>query len=428
MEIEVTIPKLGLTMTEALLARWLVEDGQQVRKGQPIFEIETDKATFEAEAAADGILHISVEAGAVIPVMGRIGYISALDRKPAPSPHRLMASPAARRRARELEIDIEQVKGTGENGRITIADVERSAVTVANQGSNSGVEVRASPLAKRLAREAGIELATVQGSGTGGRITKQDVEKAILGRQPSGSVTTATPSPAGGLIPFNKVRAIIAERMLTSSRDTASVTITCTVDATELVSMRAQLNEELRDRLGFSISYNDILIMIVAKSLREFPYMNARQEKDALRLISEVHIGLAVDTKRGLLVVVVRDADTKSILEISQDAQDKAQRAIDGKVAPDELSGGTFTITNLGAFGVEAFTPIINPPEVGILGIGHIAQEPMAYRGEICLRHRMVLSLTFDHSLVDGAPAARFLKRVRDLIEKPYLLMVDGVS
>jgi pyruvate dehydrogenase E2 component (dihydrolipoamide acetyltransferase) len=428
MEIEVAIPKLGLTMTEALLVRWLVEDGQQVTKGQPIFEIETDKATFEAEAAADGILHISIEAGIVMPVMGRIGYIHALDREPAAGPQRLMASPAARRRARELEIDIEQVKGTGENGRITIADVERYAVAVTDKASNPSEERRASPLAKRIAREAGIELATVQGSGAGGRITKQDVESAILEKQPSAPVSTEIPSPPGGLIPFSNVRSIIAKRMLTSSQDTASVTITCTVDATELVSMRAQLNEGLSDKLGFSISYNDILIRIVAKSLREFPYMNAHREKDAIRLIPEVHIGLAVDTQRGLLVVVVREADRKSILEISRDAQDKVQRTIDGKTAPDELSGGTFTITNLGALGVEAFTPIINPPEVGILGIGQIAQEPMAYRGEICLRYRMVLSLTFDHSLVDGAPAARFLGRVKDLIEKPYLMMVDDVS
>lgn len=225
------------------------------------------------------------------------------------------------------------------------------------------------------------------------------------------------------MVPISGVRSLIAERMLASSQQTASVTITSEVDATELVNMRAQLNEGLSEQLGFRISYNPILVKIVARALREFPYMNARQEGDSICLLPEVHIGLAVDTERGLLVPVVREADRKSIPQIGRELRDKAQRAIDGKILPDEFSGGTFTITNLGAFGVDAFTPIINPPEMAILGIGRIEQAPMAYKGEMCLRHRLILSLTFDHRLVDGAPAARFLQRIRELIEKPYLLM-----
>ena len=449
MAVAVTIPKLGLTMTEATLIRWLVADGAEVKKGQPIFEIETDKVASEAEATENGVLRITAEAGAVLPVMGIIGYILAPGESmpgtsgPEPEPvelpseavepesteghsplievpaERSVASPAAKRRARELDVDINQVEGSDEGGRIALADVEAFAQARAKTTASHTIEVRASPLAKRMARETGIELATVQGTGAGGRITKEDVERVISERYPFTPSAAGTPLSEGDLIRIRGARAVVAERMLSSSQGTAPVTITSTVDATELVKVRTQLNEALSDELGSRISYNDILIQIVARALIEFPYMNARQEGGAVRLLSEVHIGLAVDTEWGLMVVVVRDADQKSISDIAREAHDKAQRATAGEISPDELTGGTFTITNLGALGVEAFTPIINPPEMAVLGVGQIKEEPAAYQGEICLRQRMVLSLTFDHRLVDGAPAARFLQRVRELIEGP---------
>lgn len=454
MAVEVTMPKLGLTMSDGLLVRWLVEDGRAVSQGQPLFEIETDKATVEAEAPAEGVLHIVVEAGSVVPVMGVVGHILAPGEalpRPAvlpnqrtvraqedrpqgtyaaawqPSSGRVLASPAARRRARELRVDINQVPGSGEGGRIVLADVEARASLAEEQApATAAQEVRASPLAKRMAREAGLDLVTIQGSGAGNRITKEDVERALSERHPVIPPSYAPESPQGEIIPLAGVRSVIAERMLTSVQQTASVTITSTVDATELVNVRDQLNEGLSQKLGFRIAYNDILIKIVARALKEFPYMNAHQEEGAMRLMSDVHIGLAIDTQRGLMVIVVPHANDKSIPDISREVQDKARRAIDGGILPDELSGSTFTLTNLGAFGVEAFTPIINPPEVAILGIGRIEQQPAAYKGEISLRQRMILSLTFDHRLIDGAPAARFLQRVRDLIEKPYLMLANG--
>lgn len=449
MATKVVMPKLGLTMTEGVLSRWLVADGAEVKKGQPIFEIETDKVVNEAQADADGILRIVAEASSTVPVMGLVGYIlepgeempaatpsssvaearapatSPTAERPAQSPQpsrRGLASPAAKRRARELKVDINQVQGSGQGGRITISDVEAFVEAQTKEIKPAASEVRASPLAKRMAREAGIDLAAVQGTGTGGRITKEDVEKALSQRCPPATEEVAL---EGESIPISGVRAIIAERMMVSSQGTAAVTITSSVDATELVNMRDQLNEGLADQLGFRIAYNDILIKVVARALKEFPYMNAHQEEGAIRRLTDVHIGLAVDTERGLMVVAVRDADQKSIPEISREARDKAERAVTGKILPDELTGSTFTITNLGGFGVEAFTPIINPPEVAILGVGRIEPAPMAYKGEISLRQRMVLSLTFDHRVVDGAPAARFLGRVRDLIERPYLMMVE---
>jgi pyruvate dehydrogenase E2 component (dihydrolipoamide acetyltransferase) len=481
MAVKVVMPKLGLTMTEGVLVRWLVQDGTGVKKGQPIFEVETDKVVNEAQADADGVLRIVVDAGATVPVMGLVGYILApgeempgadsdevlpvdeagepfgfaQDRrggrraeeqrsreedepKERTTSARPVASPAAKRRARELELDITQVAGTGEGGRITLADVEALAApaqSAVEEDRAPAKEVRASPLAKRVARQAGLDLAAVQGTGAGGRVTKEDVERALAQREqgvagaglpqrgPAGvSAPEAGTRPApteGELIPLSGVRAVISERMLASSQETAAVTITSSVDATELVNLRDRLNRELADELGFRFAYNDILIKALAVALREFPYMNAHREEGAVRLLPDVHIGLAVDTARGLLVVVVRDADQKSIPDISRETRDKAERAAAGTITPEELSGGTFTLTNLGAFGVEAFTPIINPPEVAVLGVGRSEPAPMAYHGQIALRQRMVLSLTFDHRLIDGAPAARFLARVRELVGRP---------
>ena len=468
MAVEVTMPKLGLTMSEGLLARWLVGDGEHVTKGQPIFEIETDKACVEAEAVADGVLWMAVEAGSVIPVMGLVGYIlapgekmpetglsasqgeltgaggaeKAGTRRVEGQPSRPLASPGARRRAQELEVDISQVTGAGEGGRVTLADVKAFAAVAqtavdasqGTQGQPAARELRASPLAKRMAREVGLDLAAVQGTGPGGRITRQDVELALAEPEQSGvdlvsvsgagiSPTSDEGPPEGDLVPLSGVRAVIAERMLASAQGTAAVTLTTTVDATDLVALRDRLNEGLGEEPSVRVSYNDILIKILAAALKEFPYMNAHQEEDGVRLLPYVHVGLAVDTERGLFVVVVRDADQKSIPDISHETNDKAQQAMAGTITPDELSGGTFTLTNLGAFGVEAFTPIINPPEVAVLGVGRIQPAPMVYQGGIALRQSMALSLTFDHRLIDGAPAARFLARVQELIEKPHMML-----
>jgi pyruvate dehydrogenase E2 component (dihydrolipoamide acetyltransferase) len=439
MAFEVTMPKLGLTMTEGVLTRWLVADGAEVKKGQPIFEIETDKVVNESPADADGILRVVAQAGSTVQVMGLVGYIlapgeempltiptqpdveKAASAPPArmadsgrPNAGRRLASPSAKRRAQELGVDISQVQGTGEGGRITAGDVE---VFAEAQG-----KAKASPLAKRMARQAGLDLVKVLGTGPGGRITKEDVERAIAQGESVGVVPAHTDASEGKSVPLSGVRAVIAERMLASSRSTAGVTLTSTVVATDLVAMRARLNQELGDQLGFRFAYNDVLIKVLATALKEFPYMNAHLEREAVRLLPYVHIGLAVDTERGLVVVVVRDADQKSIQEIARETRDKTEGAMTGSISPDDLSGGTFTLTNLGAFGIEAFTPIINPPEVAVLGVGRIEEVPVAYQGKVALRHRMSLSLTFDHRWVDGAPAARFLQRVGELIEKPQFL------
>jgi pyruvate dehydrogenase E2 component (dihydrolipoamide acetyltransferase) len=227
----------------------------------------------------------------------------------------------------------------------------------------------------------------------------------------------------GEVVPMAGVRAIIADRMGTSAHTTAAVTLQSMVDATEFVGLREQLKEALAKELGFNIGYNDLLALIVARCLVEFPYMNVRLAKEGIRHLPEVNVGLAVDSERGLLVPVIRGANKMGLKELAVKFRELVDRARQGKSLPDDLTGGTFTITNLGMFGVDMFTPIINLPECAILGVGRIRPEPAVVNGQVVVRQHMWLSMTFDHRLVDGAPAARFLQGIMRYVESPYLLL-----
>jgi pyruvate dehydrogenase E2 component (dihydrolipoamide acetyltransferase) len=224
-------------------------------------------------------------------------------------------------------------------------------------------------------------------------------------------------------LPLSGVRGIIAERMAASVHTTARVTLVMEVDASELVVMRQRIKERTEQEWGFAVGYNDLLAKIVASGLRRFPYMNARITPEAIEYLRPVNLGMAVDTERGLLVPVIRDADQKSLRQFGLEFRSLVERARNRKSLPDDLSGGTFTLTSLGAFGVDAFTPVINLPEAAILGVGRIAEKVVPRHGQAVIRSMLTLSLVFDHRLVDGAPAARFLSYVRDLIEEPYLLV-----
>ncbi|HOG47100.1 MAG TPA: dihydrolipoamide acetyltransferase family protein [Anaerolineae bacterium] len=442
---EVILPQLGETMNEGTIVRWLVHEGDTVQKGDVLFQFETDKAVLDAEAPAAGrLLKILQPQGARVPVLAVVGFIGEPgDVLPSPSggqivgcalhpigaaarsgatslspavgegtgvrAPRTFASPRARRAARERGLDLAGVTGSGPGGRIIQADVLAFA----------GAQPRATPLARKAAAEAGVDLSTLAGSGPGGRIVRADVDQAGAVEAAAAPVA-ATP---GEIIPMAGVRARIAERMAASARETACVTLTSDVDATRLVELRTRLKDAYAEALGYAIGYNDLLIAICARALREHPLVNSRLEGDSIRMIEEVHVGLAVDTERGLLVPVVRHADRLGVAEIARTVRDLVARAREGRSGPDELKGGTFTITNLGAYGIDAFTPIINLPECAILGVGRIAPQPAVVDGEIAVRQHLWLSLTFDHRLVDGAPAARFLQRIARLIAEPYLLL-----
>jgi len=450
---ELFIPKLGQTVEEVTLVKWLVEDGAQVDYGQAVVEVETDKAIFPVEANARGVIHVGpYKEGDVLPVLTVVAVIgkaedrfaagaevpsasapASLEVAPAGEGQltpdveaiagdgsKVFASPRARKLAAEKSVDLTQVSPTGYGG---MRVAERDVVAFLSQAP------KVTPVAQRMAAEAGVDLRTVAGTGPGGRIVKEDIARVA---QTAPLVAPAVqPMPAAPLpevevterIPLKGVRGIIAERMGASVHTTARVTLLMDADATEFVAARERLKAKVAEEWGFAPGYNDLLAKIVAGALRKFPYMNARLAPDAIELVSRFNLGMAVDTERGLLVPVLRDADQKSLRQIGEGYRQLVERARSGRCLPDDLSGGTFTITNLGMYDVDGFTPIINLPEAAILGVGRIAPRVVPRGDEIVVRQMWTLSLVFDHRLVDGAPAARFLQYIKQVIEEPYLLL-----
>ena len=482
MAIEILLPRLGWTMEEGTFVEWLKQDGDEIKPGDVLYTVESDKSLNEVEAFDAGILRIpatSPAPGAKIPVGTVLAYIvqqgeamptarfagqqhtSQTDDQtaatnstlPPADDSRLTAhasapaanssqpttiSPRARRIAQELKVDWMTLRGSGRTGRIVERDV-RAAVMATPVES---IKVSASPLAQRLAADLGVDLHQLAQSMPGKRIERDDVERAATVQKAATPVVTpaSAPTPLSASTatpqrqPMSNTRRVIAERMATSAHTTAPVTLNTEVDATELVRLREQLKADAakqnRDKSSSPNipSFNDLLAKISAHALREHPAVNVRLDGDAIVSEPSAHIGIAVDTERGLLVVVVRDVHDKTLRQIAGEAQGLIQRARDGKAIPSELRGSTFTITNLGMYEIDGFTPIINLPECAILGVGRITPKQVvvdAALERVAIRQMMTLSLTFDHRLVDGGPAARFLQRIKQLIEQPYLWLVQ---
>lgn len=436
MAVRVVIPKMGMNMEEGTLAEWLVGDSQLVAVGQPIFRMTTDKIDCEVEAEAAGILRHLVPEETTVPAGGVVACILAAGEELPPEFADLAASltgkrgpemgtaastppagatstgefvratPAARRLARELGVELARVPTA--DVRVTENDVRRYAESVATR-------LKVTPVAQRIAEEHGVNLAAVAGSGPGGRITREDVEQALA----AGTLAAAQET----VIPFKGVRRTIAERMHQSLLSMAQLTITMEVDMTEAARMLSQLRQEWEPQ-GIHLTYTDTVVKATATALREHPRLNATLEGEVLRLLPEINVGVAVALDDGLIVPVIPQADARPLKEISRLNRELADKARAGRLTIDEISGGTFTVTSLGMYDVDTFTPIVNPPQAAILGIGCVKETP-AFAGEqVVRRHTMNLSLSFDHRLVDGAPAAQFLRRVRDILERPYLLLV----
>ena len=394
MPIEVLMPKLGLTMTEGTILRWLVAEGQPVQFGQILFEIETEKAVTEIEAQTDGTLgQIVAPSGATIAIGKVIGYLL----QPGETTADIPTTPA------------DTVASTAAPGtRASPPSVGFRAV--------SPLDIKASPIARKLAKELNVDLSLIKGTGPAGRIVEEDVRRAA-------PVSSNNAPPKGTLgghsIPFRGVRRLIADRMTASLHDTAQLTLIRDLDATDLVDLRRQLNADRAPEV--QLAFNDFFVFFAARALLQHPALNARLEGDVIQQKASVNMGLAVDHERGLLVPVIRDAAAKTIDEVGHERRRLLEAIQNNRTVPDDLSGGTFTITNLGAFGIDAFTPILNPPECGILGVGRILPKQVV-RGEhdeVAIRRMVTLSLSFDHRLVDGAPAARFLDTFAKMVETP---------
>ena len=459
---EIVVPRLGWTMEEGIFGEWLKPDGAAIAVGDLIFTIETDKATQEVESLEAGILRIAPggpKAGDVVLVGAVLGYLVASGESapfptpaetlppPVASPHPPSVSPGAtnlpaalsrgsaispraRRVAGELNVEWAGLTGSGRTGRIIERDIRAAAASqpvLAETHSTGSVQVRATPVARRLAEEVGIDLADITPAKAGARIQREDVEAAIAARTPAPAPVAEpeeTQYPISNTQPTSRIRRLIAQRMAESSQTTAAVTLTTEADASALVALREQLKATFGPRNLPVPSYNDLLIKICATALEAHPLLNATWNETEIILHEGVHIGLAVDTAEGLLVPVVRDAHLKSVRQIAADSQALVERALSRHLGPDDLQGGTFTITNLGMYNIDAFTPIIALPQAAILGVGRIVAKPVVVNDAVVPGKTVALSLTFDHRVVDGAPAARFLNAIREFVEEPALWLV----
>ena len=440
---EIVIPRLGWSMEEGTFVGWLKQDGDLVRRGDAVFELEGEKASQDIEAVDEGILRIpptGPQPGSLLKVGAVVGYLVAAgeetpwtDVSPNTDRRRSVetalppaAAPSVRRQAREAGLAITDVAGTGPGGRVMPVDVHRASTTQQQQELDialpeagtrptNGRSAVASPRARRVAAELGLNWSTLRGTGANGRIRERDVRAAAA----SGHSST-TAARAGQRLPMTSRRRVIAQRMVASRQQTVPVTLTTKGDATNLVNLREQFKS-----VGGSTpipSYQDIITKLVAEVLQRHPLLASRWDEDAIVLPAEneLHLGLAVDTDEGLVVPVVRNVGGLSLTELAGQSRRLADQARAGKLVAADVRGSVFTITNLGAFGIDAFTPIINLPEAAILGLGAIRREPVVLDdGQIAARQQLTLSLTFDHRIIDGAPAARFLQDVVNAIANP---------
>lgn len=476
---EIVMPQLGLSMDAGQIIQWLKKSGDLVRQGEILLEVESDKSVVEVEAAANGRLQIllgpeagPVKVGEVIgyllaegqtltdsaPPAAAVGQAAPAAQEPVrPAPvletampavppqgmRRLPSTPAARRRAAELGVDWRLATPSGLRGQIREQDVIALAEKLAAaQPVPASPEISVTPVARRLAEATGVDLAALARAHPGKRLEREDVEQALRQATAGVAQVSAIPQPAAQTVagptqpawpldeihrrlparrePLGVLRRVVAERMAASAHTNAAVTLTTKADATELVRLREALKADgLVQPLP---SYNVLLATLTARALAEHPLLNATLNGEEIIFWETVNLGIAVDTARGLVVPVLRDAGAKSLAQLAAEAEDLLNRAAAGKAQPDELAGGTFTLTNLGAQEIDFFTPVINPPQCAVLGVGRLNKEWIVGEGDQpVVRTVLPLSLTFDHRLVDGAPAARFLKRVKQFVEQPYL-------
>jgi pyruvate dehydrogenase E2 component (dihydrolipoamide acetyltransferase) len=443
---EIFMPKLSSTMQVGTLLQWFKDEGDSVDVGEPLFEIMTDKINIEVEAYEEGtLLKRYFAEDDEVPVNHVIGYIGnendnvpeeppgesgaqASEESGSPQPEspvkpssthkevvqvadanvKVRATPAARRVAKEEGLTLNEVPGSGPNGRIHEADVKGF------QSLNAGSH--ATPLAKKVAQSEGVDLAAVQGTGSNGKIYRDDVVNTLQ--------TTDAVASFPKRVKMEGIRKIVAKRMVESKTSAPHVTLTSEIDMSEAIKMRKQLLGNIEKKTGYRLSYTEIILKATAYMLKQHPIINASLHGDEIVYHDVVNIGLAVAIDNGLLVPVIKNADQKGLATLTADCKTLGKAARDIKLKPDEMSGGTFTISNLGMYAIDAFTPVINQPESAILGVGRINEKPVGVNGNIELRPMMSVSLSFDHRVIDGAPAAAFLTDLKAVLEQPFELLV----
>ena len=413
---KVHMEALSPTMEEGQLVQWLKSEGDEISSGDILAEIETDKATMELVARGDGMLRkIFLDAGGVSVVGAVIAVIAAADE------------------------DISDIEGSSDGngtqqalpeesstGTEPVAPEEPEAattpeITADTQGTGS---VKASPLARRLATEMGVDLLTIKGSGPGGRVVKRDLEGAKTAVSKAAATTTWTPEENEYEdLPTSQMRKSIAKRLVTSIGPVPTFYLTVEVDMNRVIGARESMNNMLEED-GYRISVNDIVLKAVAAALRQHPNCNAQWHDSFVRRFNAVHLGVAVAIDEGLITPVIRNAHAKGIMQIAAEVRELAGRARTKKLMPDEYTGSTFSVSNLGMFGIQEFTAIINPPEAGILAVGGIEETPVVVNGEVKVCPRMRITMSCDHRVIDGAQGARFLATLKSMLEEPTAILL----
>ena len=423
MATKVVMEALSPTMEEGRLVKWNKNEGDAVKSGDVLAEVETDKAVMELVARGDGVLRKRLaNEGDASPVGTLLAVIAAPDENidsiigsATPAPAGAAASPQSGQAA----------QGQGSPG----AQSGRPSAPRGNGAARPGApspalgRQRSSPLARRLASEKGVQLGAIQGTGPGGRIVKRDIENARAKGGAGRSAAAERLATEGDFkdIPLTQIRKTIARRLAESNGPVPTFFLTAEFDATRAAEMRSQL-AEMGDQ--YKVSFNDIVIKAVALALAEHPEVNAHWLNDKIRQFNRIHVAMAVAVEDGLITPVLFDADRLSLWEISEKARDLARRARERKLMPEEYTGSTFSVSNLGMFGIDQFTAIINPPEAGILAIGGVEEKPVVVDGALEVRQRMRVTMSCDHRVIDGATGARFLQTVRRYIENPLSLII----
>jgi pyruvate dehydrogenase E2 component (dihydrolipoamide acetyltransferase) len=415
MSSQVTLPRLGQGMESGTIVRWLKSEGEKVEKGDPLYELDTEKVTQEVEADSSGVLlkilageGEEIEVGKAIAVIGEEGEEVTEAKAEAEEPTEVTEEEPAEEGepAPEREEERERGRGTAPEGP-----------TEPEQRDNGG-RVKASPLARRIAKERGIDLAQLRGTGPEGRIVAEDVER--VGASPAKAAPTAAPlSGEVETVKLNQMRKTIARRM-TEAWQAPAFQISMTADMSASIRLREALLERVEEG-GVRPTYSDILTKVVALALMRHRDMNAHFAGDEVRLFPTANIGIAVAIPHGLVVPVIPSCEAKSIPEIAAARADVVARTRAGKLKTEDLENGTFTISNLGMYGVERFTAVLNPPQAGILAVGAIEERPVVVEGDLEIQPRMDLTLTVDHRSVDGATASEFLRTVKSFLEEPGL-------
>jgi len=418
MAVEITIPKLGLTMTEATLVSWSIGAGELVTEGQVICQIETDKVSLDMESPAAGLLHPIVKPGRRVGVGKLIGYVAKDETE-------LEELQARHESVQTMPVPVEEPPAA------ETAELPAPDVVLPTRKGVPGKRIIASPAARKRAKALGIDLGTLWGSGPDGRIVLVDVEKAAeIAEKESfeerfdfGAVVTESEMlSVAETVPIRGIRKIISRNMKLSLSSQAQLTLHTEASAIGVRDTRDLFNAQLEEG-QIPVSYNAIIVRAAACALRRYPMLNAVVDGRDIKIWEQIHIGIAMDIGKGLIVPKIRNADTKSIRVIADELGDLVERAQQQKLLPDELQGGTFTITNLGSWDVDWFTPINNFPESAVLGVGRIVDKPWVRDGAVVVEPRITLSLTFDHRIIDGVLGAQFLKTLKNSIEDTRLML-----